>query len=583
MAYDGIFTAAMCRELNTYLQRARVDKINQPERDVIVIQLRGFDPKLSESRSYSLLLSANASSARAHLTGYSMENPLKAPNFCMLLRKHLGSARLVEVTQPELERVLVFRFEGKTELFESTERLLIIEIMGRFSNMILTDGSYRIIDALRPSDISFAKRQLLPGFKYELPPSQGKTVPVKDHPHDITSTKRVDKYLLETFLGFSPLCAREIASRAGVGDKSLSELCPSEMAAFFQSFNGFVEAIENGEFCPTVLSSESPEDFYCFDICQYGQTLSKKTLPDCSSAVDEFYADRQRAEHIKRISDDITKLLKTLISRASRKLDAQNGELEDCKKAFVNKRYGDIISSNIYMLHGGERSAVLPDYYADPVEEVEIALDPRLSPAQNAQRYYRLYKKAQSAVNYLEQQIPKTAEEIRYLESIETSLSTAENSSDLSQIRSELEEQGYYKQKKQKKPQKRAPVRFTEFVSSDGFTVLIGKNNTQNDELTLRVAEKNDIWFHVKNYPGSHVVVVSENKKVPDTTLTEAAIAAAVFSSVAGSGGVEVDYTEIRHVKKPAGAKPGMVVYDPYKTAFVRPDKQLINELIVKK
>ena len=577
MAFDGIMLRSICAELNEKLASGKVDKITQPERDEINIRFRAFDKANKCNVNRTLLLSSNPSQARIHLTQTKKENPPVAPNFCMLLRKRLTGAKFIGASQPGLERVLHLDFECSTELYETVTNRLTIEIMGRCSNIVFTDENGKIYDAVHQVDFSSSeKRQILPGLTYTLPPSQDKEDLLSA---DIKSTLereragRIDKRICEKFLGVAPLLGREAAfSCKGATDADIASLSDGEFEKLADFLLELRSNIENERFSPVFLYSDKPLEYYCFDIEQYGSAAKKISEISASEAVERYFSVKAATEHIKRSSSDMTKLIATVISRLSRKVEAQRGELKECEKADVFKRYGDIITSNMYLLKGGEKTARLVDYYAEEPTECTVELDPRLSPTANAQKYYKLYKKAQTAKKMLAEQIPEALSEIEYLESVRSSVENADSVAELGQIRRELSEQGYVKQRgkqktqRQKKPETCKP---SEYKSTDGFTILVGKNNLQNDALTLKIADKHDIWFHIKNYAGSHVVVVTDGKTPPDSTLEEAAVLAATFSSADAGAKVEVDYTEVKNVKKPSGARPGKVIYVNYTTAVV--------------
>ncbi|MBP3300133.1 MAG: NFACT family protein [Clostridia bacterium] len=579
MPIDGVMLRALKDELSDH-GGARLDRITQPERDEVILFF------YSKGKNRRLLLSANAASARVQWVGYPKENPAYAPNFCMLLRKHLASARLIEAVQPGLERVLVLRFDCKNDFYEAVEKRLIIEIMGRASNLILTDGEGRIYDALRQVDLgSSSPRRILPGVIYELPPSQNKislldefTIPRPD------GEVRADRFLTSSFEGFSPLLSREISFRTfGTCDADLSRYADFGIPALQESLSALKDDILQRRYRPTVLKTDVPKDFYCFPITQYGESYTTQGYETCSDAMDAFYSEKDTVDHIRRHSADISKLISTSLSRLSRKIEAQRAELADSAKGEEYRLYGDLIVSNLYRFKGHESSVVLTDYTQDPPRDVKIALDPSLSASRNAQIYYKRYKKAQTAKNVLKEQIDLACAELAYLQTVSDALTRAGTLSELVDLRRELAGQGYLRKAQSKRNTKdREMSKPLRYVTSDGFTVLCGRNNMQNDTLTLRTAERRDIWFHVKNSPGSHTILISEGKTPTNEAMTEAAIIAATNSSLREADNVAVDYTEVRNVKKPAGAKPGMVVYETYKTAYVTPDQTLCGRLIHK-
>ncbi len=576
MPIDGIMLHALRDELSGH-GGARLDRITQPERDEVVLSF------YSKGENRRLLLSANAVSARVQWIGYPKENPAYAPNFCMLLRKHLASARLIDAVQPGLERVLILRFDCKNDFYEAEEKHLILEIMGRASNMILTDGKGKIFDALRQVDLSSSSpRKLLPGVTYQLPPSQNKISILGEYSFPVPeTTERADRFLTDRFEGFSPLLSREISYRVfGVCDQEITPQSATELSALAQALADLKEKIASQSYLPTVLKGETPKDFYCFPIAQYGEVYSCQSYETCSAAMDAYYSEKDTAEHIRRHSADISKFISTALSRLSRKIEIQRAELADSVRAEEFKTFGDLILSNLYMFKGHESSVVLTDYSQTPPVDVKIALNPSLSPSRNAQVYYKKYKKAQTAKNILKEQIARAVEELEYLNSVSDALSRASGLAELTDLRRELAEQGYLRKaasKKQGKVREQSkPLRYT---VSDGFTVLCGRNNLQNDTLTLRTADRRDIWFHVKNSPGSHVILLSEGRTPTNEAMTQAAVIAATNSSLREGDNVAVDYTEVRNIRKPAGAKPGMVVYETYRTAYVNPDGELCRQL----
>ena len=578
MAFDGIMLNSIKNELSRLLLGAKVDKITQPEKDEVILQLR-------KNNNYRLLLTANPSQPRVHLTEINKENPLTPPNFCMLLRKHLTSGKLIEIKQPSFERVLIFTFECQTELYETVKKNLIIEIMGRYSNIIFTDENQIIYDAVRQIDFTTSTvRQILPGLKYEFPPSQNKkelSENLVSEDMDFSSELRLDKYLTETFIGFSPLISREIAYLStGSTDVRLLNMRESQRDKLIFYLKKLNKNIINEDYKPEILISNKLLEFYCFDILQYGTGAITKPYETCSAVVDEFYKEKDKQEHIKRNSTDILKVITTVTSRLSRKIEAQRGELVECEKADKYKKYGDLLTANLYKLSGRDDKVVLTDYYSENSDEIEIPLNTLYTPIKNAQNYFRLYKKAQTAKRYLNEQIPLALSELDYLNSIFESLVRADNLTDLAEIRRELISEHYIKLKnKPIKPRKETLCKPMTFKSSDGFIIYAGKNNLQNDYITLRLADKKDIWFHVKDYPGCHVVVVTNETIPPDSTLTEAATIAATYSKANDGKNIAVDYTWVKNVKKPSGNKPGMVIYDNNKTAYVSPDAEMTSKL----
>ena len=450
--------------------------------------------------------------------------------------------------------------------------------------MILTDGALKIFDCLHDSDVSSTGRVLLPGLTYTMPPMQDK-IPLDDVVLQDTffgTEERADKKLCATVQGFSPTLARELVFRVtGQTDTPVNTFSDPQKKALTDELDALKKVITEGQTAPCVVFADKPVEFCFVRLTQYPPSYEVREYPTCSQAVEAFYAEKAAHENQRRMTADITKLIGTNVARLSRKVEAQRGELEQCEKAEIYKRYGDVLTASLYAVKKGDASVRLTDYYAEEPHEITIDLDARLSPAMNAQRYYKLYKKSQTAKRVLSEMIPAALSEIEYLQSVLDATARCGSQADLAEIRAELAAQGYLKKASARRvTASSAPL---SFVSDDGFTITVGKNNLQNDALTLHTASKTDVWFHTKRYPGSHVVVFSDGKTVPDRTLTQAAVLAATYSSVSEGQNVEVDYTLVKHIKKPSGAKPGKVIYDVYQTAVVCPDKTLAERLICKK
>ena len=581
MPLDAVCVSALSEELARELKDARIDKVQQPERDEIILSVR------TKSDNRKLLVSAGTGDARVHFTSAFYENPAQPPMFCMLLRKHLIGTVITSVNQIEGERALIFTCEKKSAFGDDESRRLIVELMGRYSNIILTDKDGLIIDCLRRVDISVsAKRQVLPGLFYRVPPVQEKTSIFCAYPDDLEKAlrfapeySRIDKLILDNFNGISPLGCREIVDSAyGLTDVRTCDLMHSDV---IDAFGSFLNKIKNKEFTPCLVKSEDgrPMDFYCFEIKQYGSKVETVVFDNFSACLEEFYTGRARADRVRQRSAAMTKTIKNARDRISRKLLLQNEEL---KKTFDRERlreYGDIISANMHAMRKGQIVLRAFDFYDPEGKECEIPLDPAKSPQQNAAKYYKDYTKAKNAEKALTDQIISGEAELDYLNSVLEEIERAGGERDLSEIRDELEKTGYLKQ--QKKNQKQKPAKFEpmRFVSSCGFEIRVGKNNVQNDLLTLKHSSKLDIWLHTQKIHGSHVIITSDGYEVDDVTLKEAAQLAALYSKASEGSNVPVDYCLVKYVKKPAGAKPGMVIYTDYKTLFVTPDKSLPEKL----
>ena len=580
MALDGVFLRHIKKELCETLLNARVDKVFQPNRDELILAFRGYDA------AYKLLISARANSARINLTKIPVENPLQPPMLCMLLRKRLQGAKLIDITQPELERALMLKFDSVNELGDHVELTLAVEVMGRYSNIILVDENGKIVDALKRVDAEMSSERLvLPGLLYRLPPPQDKLSMLDCTAQDVLN--RIDtlpkdmelsKALLSVLQGVSPIVTREVEHNVGRGNEVLirsMDVSVRERVLFF--VGRLIETAKAADGVPYMVldPNKKPKDFSFVDIHQYSWAMTVLKQETFSGMLDDFYAERDKIERMRVKSADLLRLLTNHTDRLNRKIANQTAELENCAQRETFRVKGDLLSANMYNMQKGEKSVKLQNFYDENLAEIEIALDPALTPQQNAQKYYKNYRKAKTAEEKLTEQIALAETELVYLDSVFESLALAESERDLGEIRAELTEQGYAKRQRGKKNQKQpalsAPLKFT---TSEGFTVFVGRNNRQNDKLTMKDANNNDIWFHTKNIPGSHTVLVTDGKVPTDKAMEEAAILAAKHSRAKDSSQVPVDYTQIRHVFKPQGAKPGMVNYVNYKTVFVDPTKE---------
>lgn len=592
MALDGALLRQIKHELEGCLIGSRVDKIHQFSREEMVFVLRLREPAADGARSAKLYLSAGADSPRLHLTSSSFENPKSPPMFCMLMRKHLGSAKLLEIRQVGLDRILHLIFETRNEMGDLIELTVAIEIMGRHSNIILIDENGRVIDSIKRIDDTMSSvRPILPGVHYTLPPAQDKLDLITSTPEQIEQRliegkdTPLSKALLAAVQGVSPIVCREVANYVFVGDdRVISEMTPDhfDRLRFFLSRVILMARDYTGTPTSVIDSRKKPMDFSFLDIHQYGGSMFTRTYDSYSQLLDDFYTQRDNIQRMRHRSSDLLKVLANTADRIARKLSLQQKELADCSDRETWKIYGDLISANLYSIQKGDRTARLINFYDEAQSEVVIPLDPRKTPAQNAQKYYGEYRKADTAEKKLRELIEEGQQEAVYIDSVFDALTRAQTNDELTAIRAELAEQGYLRKKgsaaKKGKEPKLAPKRYR---SDDGFTILVGRNNVQNDQLTLKEARGRDYWFHTKNIPGSHTIVVSGGQEVPDSTLHQAAILAAVNSKAAESSQVPVDYTLIKNVKKPRGAKPGMVIYVSYQTAYVTPDLELEKRLAI--
>lgn len=590
MPLDAICLGAVTNELNQALAGCRVEKVYQPDRDEIVLQTRG------QGGAKRLLLSIAAGAPRVHFIDAARENPAAPPMFCMLLRKHVQGAKIAAITQPAVERMLAIELDTTDEMGVPCQKKLICELMGKHSNVILCDGDGRILDALRRVDGDLSgKRQVLPGLFYRMPPAQDKHDPFALSGAGLAAAVRqadgeqpLDRFLLSQLLGFSPLLCRELSYRA-TGDAAarIGTLTDEQCEKLGQVFDDLMNFLREGRARPFLLSKAEDGavfDFTFLPVTQYEGVMTVTQAESFSALLAAFFEKKGRAERMARRSADLHKTVVNARDRLARKLAAQQKELDATHNREQYKRMGDLITANLYQLEKGMNKATVIDYYAEYCPEVEITLDVRLTPQQNAQRYFKQYNKAKTAETVLTEQIERGRADLAYLESVLVALGEAENERDLSQLREELTQTGVLSNKQTRNKKLRAkPVQAKPFHyrTSDGFEVFAGKNNLQNDLLTLKTAFKSDIWFHTQKIHGSHVILVTDGREPTDQAMTEAAMIAAYHSKARQSSRVPVDYTPVRQVKKPAGAKPGMVIYHVYQTAYVTPDEAAVEKLRV--
>ena len=574
MPLDALCLTALAEELRPTLEGARIDKIYQPARDEVLLHLR------SQAGNVRLLLSARPGSPRAHLTTLVWENPDKPPMFCMLLRKHLQGARILALEQPPLERILTLRMEALDELGDRVERRLVLECMGRSANLLLLDGEGRILDCIRrvEGDLARGQRQLLPGLFYRQPPESDKLNPFTMDGDQLAAAlenpagREPEKLLLDTFTGLSPLIARELAFRAGGAEHLAAEL------------EKLSRTVKEKNYTPILLvRAGQPADFTFLPILQYGPATESVPQESFSALLDGFYQRREAADRVRQRGADLVKAVTSARDRTARKLANQRRELEATKDRERLRQLGDILTSNLHVMEKGMAVLRALDFYDPEGGEVDIKLDPLLTPQQNAAKYYKEYNKAKTAEEMLTIQIGKGERELEYLNSVLENLDLAEGERDLQEIRQELADTGYLRRgKTAAKREKRVAGKPMEFRSTAGLRITVGKNNSQNDLLTAKLAHKSDIWLHTQKIHGSHVILWLEGGQADAQSLTEAAVLAATFSQARDGKKVPVDYTPVKYVKKPAGARPGMVVYTTYQTAVVDPDPDLAKRLRVK-
>ena len=584
MALDGLFLHFIKTEVEEKALGARVEKIAQPSRDIIIIHMRG------RGGTHKLLLCGGAQGPRLHFTGHSPENPKTPPMFCMLLRKHLSGAKLSGVRQIGLDRILHLDFEATNELGDPAGVTIAVEIMGRHSNVIVMDGERKILDSIRRVDFNTSRvRQILPGMRYFLPPAQEKRNILNIAPSEIVAGLRqgmdteLSKALLENLEGFSALICREAAIYAARGREVTTAALTDEEAERLCFFLGNIAGVlRQCKPAPTIILEPGgrPRDFCWMDVRQYGAAMITRGYENCSALLDAFFYERDRSERLRQRSSDLLTLLASASGRITRKLALQREELLQCADRELLKQKGDLIGANLYAIQKGDTRAIVQNFYDQSGGELAIELDARLTPVQNAQRYYTLYRKADAAEKHLVRLIAQGEDELVYLDSVFDALTRSDGEAGLDAIRRELSESGYLRGspagRKTAREQKLPALRYR---SGDGFTILCGRNNTQNDRLTTKEAAKQDVWLHTQKIPGAHVIVVSEGREIPASTIEQAAVVAAFHSKGRESSKVPVDFTQIRNVRKPPGARPGMVIYDNYRTILARPDEELVNSL----
>ena len=585
MALDGLVIHSIVDELHKKLLGGKIDKVYQPENDEVVLHIR------NNKENFKLVLSCSASNPRVYLASdYKKENPINAPMFCMLFRKYIQGGNIVNVSQVDFERIIKISVESFDELKEKTTKDIIIEIMGRHSNIILTHSSNnKIIDSAKRIPPSVSRvRQILPGQTYVLPPKQDKLNPITD----ISLNSFVDtlssfngpifKAIYSKFLGISPVIAKEICFRANIDENLLvSEISSDDISKIYKEFHNLFKHIKDNIYNPCMVIDTSIDkvlDFSCINLSLFSN-LSIINDDSISKILENYYATKDIKDRIHQRSSDLRKSISIKLDRLYNKLNKQEKELIESENADIYKIKGELITSYIYMIEKGMESVEVANFYDLEYKNIKISLNTNFTPSENAQKYFKKYNKLKTAKKEITSQMEITKEEIDYLENIMLSIENCENLAELMDIREELGKVGYLRSKNNSKKETKLTTKPHEFVSSNGFKILVGKNNKQNDHLTLKVASNEDIWMHTKNIPGSHVIIKTEGKEVPDETIFEGAMLAAFFSKSKMSSQVPVDYTKKKNVKKPNGAKPGMVIYDTNNTIYVTPTEELVVKL----
>ena len=571
MPLDAIYLSALTAELKEKLEGGRIDKVQQPERDMLLLSLR------SKGENLRLLLAAGTGNARVHLAESGFENPAEPPMFCMLLRKHLVGAHITAVYQPDYERMLIIELEGHDEMGFTSQKKLVAEMIGRSANVILVDGEGRIVDCMRRMDFGGdVQRRMLPGMIYRLPPRQEKpplletdSVQRRTMIQAADRQQSVDKWLLNSFAGLSPLVCRELAHRCCGSYDTLPEL-----------LDAFVDSVQAGDLRPTILYEDGkPRDFSFMPISQYGPAVSCREEESFSKLLDSFYSQRDRAEQQRRRSHQLFKTVRTIRDRIQRKLASQTEELRRTEDRDTVRKTAELVTANIYRIKKGDRTLECVDYYDPESPTIRIALDPLISPQQNASALFKEYNKLKAARSHLTGLIEEGERQLDYLNSVLELLSLSETEKDISDIRRELIATGYLRKQggsKADRSKAQAPWRF---VTDDGFEVLAGRSNVQNDELTTKTGRRTDYWFHTQRLHGSHVILRCNGLEPTELAIAQASAIAAYYSQGREGGKVPVDYTMLRFVRKPSGALPGKVIYTDYKTIMTEADEALVRRL----
>ncbi|WP_404409068.1 NFACT family protein [Jeotgalibacillus malaysiensis] len=567
MSFDGLFTRAITKELTDQLDGGRISRIHQPYQNELIMVIR------AQGKNHKLLLSAHPSYSRIQLTEEQYDNPSEPPMFCMLLRKHLEGAIIESITQKDMERIIVFEVKGRNEIGDVSYKQLIIEIMGRHSNIILVDKERSmILDSIKHLNPSVNRaRTILPGADFEWPPEQNKLNPFEVNEDVFLRTMdwnsgKLDKQLVEHFAGFSPLFAKEVIERAGLPEKK----------RVYEAFSELLERMKSHDYEASFMQSDNKDYFYLYPLQQL-KNAQIESYPSISQLLDRYYFGKAERDRVRQQGHDLERFIKNEKDKNVLKIKKLNKTLDQAAEAGKYQLSGELLTANIYAVERGMSEVEVLNYYEEDSPSVTIMLDPRKTPSENAQWYFTKYQKAKNAVDVVKEQIKIAEKEIQYFDQLMQQLDSA-SPSDLEEIREELAEEGYMKAKKQKKKKSKSqkPV-LEEYVASNGTLILVGKNNKQNDYLTNKAAGKDEIWLHTKDIPGSHVVI--RDKEPDEETILEAAKIAAYFSKARASSSVPVDFTKIRHVKKPSGSKPGYVIYEQQETVYVTPDDELIRRL----
>ena len=573
MAIDGLFLHFLKNEISDFAVGAKVDKIYLPTKYELVFVLR------TRTQTKKLFISASGNSPRINFTEFTPENPAKPPMLCMLLRKQLTGAVIKNIRQAEFDRILFIDFDATNEIGDRVSRTLVVEIMAQYSNIILLDENSVIIDAVKRVDASKSSfRVVLPQVEYKFPPPQEKLSILQNSSVEISerilsfSQKNLSSAILSSISGVSPLISKELAYRVTLGDCEVGKMTAANVERLNYEIDGLKNIVAKNDFKPCYLTDENGNlmEFSFLPLTFYSNSAKINYSVSLSEMLDLFYFERERLQRAKSKADDLFKLLSSLTERIAKKLNVQREELKACEEMETKRIFAELISANVYCLPKGVTVYEVDNYY-DNYQKVPIPVQPHLTPVQNSQRYFKEYRKLQTASKVLVEQIEKGLSDLEYLETVRDELLRAETERELAEIRAELSQAGFLKSKTGTKNKKNTPLPPLSFSSPDGFSILVGRNNVQNDLLSFKKSHKDDIWFHAQKAPGAHVVLVLDGKEPTNQAMEYAASLAAYFSSVKDRGMVEVDYTKIRNLKKPPSSRPGFVIYHIYNTVYVKP------------
>lgn len=579
MAFDGITIANITKELKDKLYGGRIRKIAQPENDELILTIKSLEG------NFRLLISASASLPLIYLTENNKPGPLTAPNFCMLLRKHIENGRIIDISQPGLERIIRFDIEHLDELGDLRRKTLIVEIMGKHSNIIFCDENDRIIDSIKHVSLQMSSvREVLPGRTYFIPATQEKADPLSLDPETFTAlisgkSCPLAKAIYTSYTGISPVMANEIVFRSSLNaESSGNALSRLELLHLFKTFSYFMEDVKTGNFTPRIVyNGKTPVEFSSLPLTMY-QDLCAVSNESISRILETYYAERSTVTRIRQRSVDLRKIVQTALERSRKKYDLQAKQLEDTKKRDTYRIYGELLTTYGYSANPGDKSITVFNYYTN--EDITIPLDPKLTALENAKKYFDKYSKLKRTYEAVTTLLEETASEVKHLDSISTSLDIALSEEDLVEIKEELMEYGYIKKRHPGSKKPKVTSRPFHYISSDGYHMYVGKNNFQNEELTFKFATGNDWWFHAKSVPGSHVIVKTEgNDDMPDSTFEEAGRLAAYYSQNRDNEKVEIDYIQKKHIRKPKGGKPGFVVYYTNYSLVIDSDISKIKQL----